>query len=92
MAIAEKSSGVRTSGERPKSDVLAHAIAKLKNPDEIALMQEYQQLCNQHYRNMQFITTMFRVDPTSAARLLLQRNDIAARFAGDALSISTCKL
>uniref|UniRef100_A0A1I7ZE35 CST complex subunit CTC1 n=1 Tax=Steinernema glaseri TaxID=37863 RepID=A0A1I7ZE35_9BILA len=48
------------------------------------------QICGVHNRQVGLITALIRMDPTSGARLWLNRDDVTARLAGDALRIAPC--
>ena len=72
-----------------KLQYLKYKIDEIIQRDFMVL---FEQICMLNNFKTQAIKSIAKTDPTGAARILLNRNDISAISAGDVLMISKCKV
>lgn len=68
-----------------------YAIDQLQVQEQQAFKQLWKHICELHNENVAIVLAILRFDPSAAMRLWLKKENLHAKFVGEAIQISGCK-
>ena len=84
------SGSAQTTDADPTNSKLQYLLHRIVALEQRSFTQVWLALCNLANRQLAMIWQLLAIDPTMGARVLLNRSDISAKFAGDVLMVWQC--